>query len=556
MTGREPMKQRHMAHRRWESALRFLLFCALAGPLWAEPHLAGENAADHLALLELTPQGIRVDLEFDLAEFPGEALRKAMDRNRDGRISSREVRSWLGRSVRRLLPRLKLLAGGKPLKLRVLRKGTRVVLGRKETGPYPLRYSVALFAALPKGPFPPGEITFENHTFPSNPGFIRAYLTPPKGYRAVADIPPSVDLEKYEALNKRINKKTGSAYALPRNQWPPQLRKITWRILKGSGEIAAKAPKKAGPGPAGPGTKAPPKASNPINEKIRRFFEEAAQGRLSFLFLLLAVIYGAGHALMPGHGKAITGAFLVGHRGRIRDAILLGLVVTFTHTFVVFALGIAADLYSESIENTPELRGAATRVLDMVSSSLIIAIGLFLAWRFGRSLWRQRKGGPAHPHSHDHEHHHHDHKHDHDHGHPHEHTHPHDHEHEHIHPHEHHHGHSHEVPIDPKTGRPKLWEVLWMGISGGIVPCPTGLVIVSLAFRFHRPGLGLLLVVFFSLGMAAVLVGIGVGAVKGVNLVLTYGGKKAERAFQVLPLLSALFITGLGAFLLWAALQV
>ena len=94
-----------------------------------------------------------------------------------------------------------------------------------------------------------------------------------------------------------------------------------------------------------------------------------------------------------------------------------------------------------------------------------------------------------------------------------------------------------------------------MGISGGIVPCPTGLVIVSLAFRFHQPGLGLLLVVFFSLGMAAVLVGIGVGAVKGVNLILTYGGKKAEKAFQVLPVLSALFITGLGAFLLWGTLQ-
>ncbi len=550
--------KRSAGFRRVRGAMGFLLLGALAGPLRAEPHLAGENAADHLALLALTPKGIRIDLVFDLAEFPAEALRKSMDRNRDGRISSREVRSWLGRSVRRLLPRLKLLAGGKPLKLRVLREGTRVTLGRRETGPYPLRYSVALFAPLPKGPYPPGEITFENHTFPSNPGFIRAYLTPPKGYRAEADIPPSVDLEKYEALNKRINKKTGSAYALPRNQWPPQLRKITWRILPGGGEVAGTGREKAPKG-AGPASKAPPRASNPINEKIRRFFEEAAQGRLSFLFLLLAVIYGAGHALMPGHGKAITGAFLVGHKGRIRDAVLLGLVVTFTHTFVVFALGIAADLYSESIENTPELRGAATRILDMVSSGLILGIGLFLAWRFGRALWRQRKGGGpllfhAHDHAHPHEHHDHvhPHPHDHDHGHPHDH----DHDHPHDHGHGHHHGHSHEIPLDPKTGRPKLWEVLWMGISGGIVPCPTGLVIVSLAFRFHLPGLGLLLVVFFSLGMAAVLVGIGVGAVKGVNLVLTYGGKRAEKAFQVLPLLSALFITGLGAFLLWAALQV
>ncbi len=515
----------------------FLLgaFLLPALTLRAEPHLAGENAADHLALLKLTPRGILVDLEFDLAEFPAEALRKAMDRNRDGRITPREERSWLGKSVRRLLARLKLTAGGKTLRLRVLREGTRLILGRRETGPYPLRYTVRFLAPLPKGPFPPREITFENHTFPSNPGFIRAYLTPPEGYRVLDDIPPTADLEKYEALNKRINKKTGSAYALPRNQWPPQIRKVTWRIVKGGpekGGIASPLP------PASrPAAKAPPRSSNPFNEKIRKFFEEAANGRFSFLFFLLAVLYGAGHALMPGHGKAITGAFLVGHKGKIRDAVLLGLTVTFTHTFVVFALGIAADLYSESIEDTPELRGAATRTLEVVSSLLILGIGLLLVWRFTRALLSGKKASLVHHHDHPHDHDHHSHDHHH-----------HDHDH-------HHHGHSHEVPLDPKTGRPKLWEVLWMGISGGIVPCPTGLVIVSLAFRFHQPGLGLLLVVFFSLGMAAVLVGIGVGAVKGVNLVLTYGGKRAEKAFRILPLLSALFITGLGILLLLASFQ-
>jgi len=502
----------------------------------------------------LTPKGIRVELEFDLAEFPAEALRKAMDRNRDGRISPREERAWLGRSVRRLLSRLKLTAGGKTLKLRVLREGTKVVLGRPETGPYPLRYSVAFMAPLPEGAFPPPTVTFENHTFPSNPGFIRAYLTPPEGFHVLADIPPSVDLEKYEALNKKINQKTGSAYALPRNQWPPQLRKVAWKIFRGPGESPGK--DQARPPASQPGPKAPPQASNPFNEKVRAFFDRAAKGNLSFLFFLLAVLYGAGHALMPGHGKAITGAFLVGHHGKIRDAVLLGLTVTFTHTFAVFALGIAADLYSESIENAPELRGSATRTLEMVSSLLILGIGLLLVWGFGRPLLRKGRAKLPHPHDHVHAH---GHDHDHVHPHVHEHDHPHVHDHGHGHDHDHgphtHHGHSHEVPLDPKTGRPKLWEVLWMGISGGIVPCPTGLVIVSLAFRFHQPGLGLLLVVFFSLGMAAVLVGIGVGAVKGVNLILTYGGKKAEKAFQVLPVLSALFITGLGAFLLWGTLQ-
>ena len=48
--------------------------------------------------------------------------------------------------------------------------------------------------------------------------------------------------------------------------------------------------------------------------------------------ILLAMAYGASHALAPGHGKTMVAAYLVGTRGKISDALILGLSTMFTHT--------------------------------------------------------------------------------------------------------------------------------------------------------------------------------------------------------------------------------
>ena len=125
--------------------------------------------------------------------------------------------------------------------------------------------------------------------------------------------------------------------------------------------------------------------------------------------------------------------------------------------------------------------------------------------------------------------------------HSHEEEHHHDHPHgEHHHSHEEeHHGHSHEIPSKVTLG-----SLLTLGISGGIVPCPGALVILLLAVALHRIAFGLLLLVAFSVGLAAILIAIGVLIVKARPLVERFSGD--GRWIQRLPIASAVVIIVVG----------
>src|SRR5260370_27078329 len=126
----------------------------------------------------------------------------------------------------------------------------------------------------------------------------------------------------------------------------------------------------------------------------------------------------------------------------------------------------------------------------------------------------------GHSHSHDgHDHHHHDHGHDHDHDHDHDHG-P--------------HGHSH-VPEGDVT----LGSLIALGASGGLVPCPSGLILLLGAIRFHRIGLGMLLLVAFSTGLAAVLTAIGLAGIYAKHLLPDSEKTRSHPAFRLIPVLSA-----------------
>ena len=125
----------------------------------------------------------------------------------------------------------------------------------------------------------------------------------------------------------------------------------------------------------------------------------------------------------------------------------------------------------------------------------------------------------------------------------HHHHHGHDHDHDHTHDHGHDHHHHHLPPgVD---GAPITWRgLLALGISGGLLPCPSALVLMLGAISLQRVGFGLALIVMFSLGLASVLTAIGV--------VLVYAGKFFQRIpesgplFRFVPVASALFITVVG----------
>lgn len=249
------------------------------------------------------------------------------------------------------------------------------------------------------------------------------------------------------------------------------------------------------------------------------------RGTVLLITLLTAFGLGAAHALTPGHGKTVVGAYLVGSRGTAKHAIFLGLTTTITHTAGVFLFGLIVLFASQFI--LPE---QLYPWLGVTSGLLVVWIGLSLV--YGR--WRAMHQ-PAH-------HHHHDHSHDHDHAH----DHAHDHDHDHDHPVGYHThfgiGHTHVHPHNEDI----TWRsLLALGISGGLIPCPSALVVLLSAIALGRVALGLALITVFSLGLASVLTGIG--------LLLVYAGKLFQRLpgdngrfIQAIPVLSALFITLVG----------
>jgi nickel/cobalt transporter (NicO) family protein len=220
------------------------------------------------------------------------------------------------------------------------------------------------------------------------------------------------------------------------------------------------------------------------------------------LSLLIAMFWGAAHALSPGHGKSIVAAYLVGSRGTARHAVFLGLTVTVTHTIGVFALGLVTLSLSAFI--VPD---QLYPWLNLVSALLIVCVGLsVLRWRVRE--WR--KGVPASDHPHHHDHHH---------------------------GHGHHHHHDHDHALSRRS-------LLGIGISGGIIPCPTALVVLLAAISLHRVGYGLVLIVAFSLGLAAAMTAIGILAVSAkrvFNRVDFNGG-----LIRFLPAISAVVVLGLG----------
>ncbi len=245
----------------------------------------------------------------------------------------------------------------------------------------------------------------------------------------------------------------------------------------------------------------------------------------SFVVFALAVAAGLGaaHALEPGHGKTIVAAYLVGSRGTAWHAFLLGLIVTFSHTAGVFLLGVVTLFASRYI--VPE---HLYPWLGVVSGLAIAVLGF--------TLFLRRYAGQAHDHAHSHTHVH-DHP-DHPHGHA-DHSHPPHPNHGAASPH-HHHDHS------PGPGEAVSFSALLaLGVTGGMVPCPAALVVLLTAVSLHRVGFGLTLIVAFSVGLAAVLIAVGMLMVSARRLLARFQ-TEGPLIQRWLPLTSSVLITILG----------
>jgi ABC-type nickel/cobalt efflux system permease component RcnA len=252
----------------------------------------------------------------------------------------------------------------------------------------------------------------------------------------------------------------------------------------------------------------------------------------------VAMSLGALHALEPGHGKTIVAAYLVGARGTARHALVLGLVVTASHTVGVYLLG-AVTLYA-SRHVVPE---RLYPWLGAASGILIALLGVSLLYRRLVAPWLAGRETASHDHD----------RHDaHDALSQSEHAAAHAHGAPHAHRHGHGHHHHHHVPDGPVSVR----ALVALGVSGGIVPCPAALVVLLSAVAMGRIGLGLLLIVGFSVGLAAVLIALGLLVVHARRLVARLGGTAADGALvrRWLPLTSAAVITASGVVITVQAL--
>lgn len=87
--------------------------------------------------------------------------------------------------------------------------------------------------------------------------------------------------------------------------------------------------------------------------------------------------------------------------------------------------------------------------------------------------------------------------------------------------------------------------LLALGVTGGIVPCPAALVVLLSAVALRRVGFGLFLIVAFSVGLAAVLIAIGLLMVYARRAMARFQGD-GPLVRRWLPLTSAAVITVLG----------
>ncbi len=463
------------------ASLAAVLAVALLGAPAASAHPLGNFTVNHFAAVDVAGDTIYVRFALDLAEIP--TFQEGADVRRPA-------------YARRLATQLELRVDGTRVPLTVVahRTSERPGAGGLDT----MRFDAIYRAAVPT---PGTRLELIDRSFSSRIGWREIIVTARSGARIGSSSVPA------ESRSNELR-----AYPSDLLRSPLDVRTASAGFTLGSGSAQ---PPRIGE------TSAVEHSSSGFESLIDR-------GNLSLgvvlVSLLIAAFWGAVHALTPGHGKALVAGYLVGTKGRPRDAVLLGATVTVTHTVGVFGLGLVTLLLSQFI--VPD---QLYPWLTLASGLLVVVVGI------GVLRSRLRTGGWA-----DHEHgegaHGHEHPHDDGHGHGHD-----------AHGHHHHHDHA-RADADALSSR----GILGVGVAAGLLPCPSALVVLLSAIAVHRIGFGFALIAAFSLGLAATITGIGLVAVLARR---TFSRVSLEgRAVRALPALSAVVILGVGVALTVKAL--
>jgi ABC-type nickel/cobalt efflux system permease component RcnA len=385
----------------------------MPAPATASAHPLGNFSVNHLTEVRVSDQRIDVRYVLDQAEIPTFQERG---------LSAGAV---LARKRAEVARRLVVTVAGRRVALRAAGPA-RLSHPPGQGGLATTRVVLALSADVPTL----GTVRVHDGTFPGRIGWKAVVPLPGRGTAVRSDVPASDPTRELRHYPRDLLKS------------PDDVRDARLTVARGAGTVSAPGGRRAFTSGSGSGG-----------------FASILDDGGGVLVLLLAAAFGWGalHALSPGHGKSMVAAYLVGTRGSVRDALLLGGTVTVTHTAGVFALGFVALGLSAWI--LPE---HLYPWLNLVAGLMVVGVGL-----------RVLRGRLRHAHHH--------------------------------HPHVHGEAGGHE-----RGGR---GSILALGASAGLIPCPTALVVLLGAISQHRVGLGLVLIVAFSMGLAATLTGLGIAVV-------------------------------------------
>jgi nickel/cobalt exporter len=232
----------------------------------------------------------------------------------------------------------------------------------------------------------------------------------------------------------------------------------------------------------------------------------------AWFFIPSAILLGALHGLEPGHSKTMMAAFIIAIKGTVRQAVMLGLAATLSHTAIVWliALGgmyISRQFTAESVEPW----------LQVISAVIILGTA---AWMFWRTWQGERQWQTGHHHEH----------------------------HTHVTPqsllmqpvkivvsqqpkimklrqlskedeYQDAHERAHARDIERRFNGTEVTngQILLFGLTGGLIPCPAAITVLLICIQLKALTLGATMVVCFSMGLALTLVAVGVGAAFSVQ---------------------------------------
>ena len=520
---------RHVKPPSVARAIGLLLLLSIAPAAFAHP--MGNFSINHYSKIIPGAHAIEVDYIIDMAEIP--TFQQMQESAVVPKAGDPSLVPYLQRESEVLGKGLTLQVDGKPLMLRTV---SRQAIFPPGAGGLPTMKMGFVFVATVPGDLTdsPASLRYRDDNYPGRAGWKEMVAVNGSGATLVSSSVPASD-RSLELTN----------YPTDMLHSPPQTLEASLSIK--AAPFGYKSELQAGSGwLATSGAVASGNVvlkANSQDTPRSAFTELISSKRTDFLFMtmaaLIAAVLGGFHALEPGHGKTLVAAYLVGSHGKARHAVLLGAIVTASHTISVYALGLITLYASQWI--LPE---RLYPWLGIGSGLMVAGLGFTLFIR--RYLATESYSSDGHVHDHAHSHRHNwwggqvrevD-------------THSHSdvivHEHDHGERHDHFHGAELEMPR--VTRELSLSGLFALGITGGIVPCPAALVVLLGALAFHRVAFGLFLIVAFSAGLAAVLISLGLAMVYAGRFMSRFGahGPLTQRW---LPLASSAVITVIGVTL-------